>query len=289
MAFIISLLVLIAVTAAISALYGFFEQKLSSAKTEKLILRKEAAERKTITGTITGLLSPVLKSTNPYIANYRNSVEKKIFLAGKPAGYDFGRYIAMQAAAFVIFMVLFFLLFEKFSFLNLIICILISFSIPYLHLNSKIQQRHREISRTLPDVLDLLVLSMEAGLDFSAALNKYLEKGEKGQLHGELFMVQQEMQMGKTRIDALKSMDERLSIPSVNSITTSIIQALELGSSLTPVLKVQAEQLRIQRFQAAEKMAAEAPTKMLFPLLFFIFPTVFIILFGPIILSFLKG
>jgi len=163
------------------------------------------------------------------------------------------------------------------------------FFAPLIWLKSEINKKNKNIFRALPDTLDLLTLCMKAGLDFNAALNKYIEKGEKNTLHYELSLMQKEIQMGKSRIDALNSLVERTKHPELNDVVNSIIQGLKLGTSLAPILNSLSEQLRTKRFQLAEKLAHEAPTKMLFPLIFFIFPTIFVILFGPIILSFLKG
>jgi len=286
----ICFLVLIMVSVIVYNFSYSIELKLKTVKLEKLFKRKEVKiSKKNISDNFIKLITPITKSSNPIIVNYRNLIEQKINIAGNPQGLDFNTIVSIQILVFVFSLILSVLIFETINIIILLLCFILSSGIPILWLNNQIQTRQKNILRNLPDALDLLVLTMEAGLDFSMALNKYIEKGEKGPLRDEFFIVQQEIKMGKTRIEALNSLSERLKIPAVETVINSLVQGLQLGSSLTPILKIQSQQLRIQRFQMAEKLAAEAPTKMLFPLLFFIFPTVFIVLFVPIILSFLKG
>lgn len=160
--------------------------------------------------------------------------------------------------------------------------------LPYLFLMEKVKEKHKRIFRQLPDTLDLLALMMEAGMEFGGALNKLTEL-ERSELTSELFLAQQEMKLGKSRADALTAMAERLKHPQLSASVNSIITSLNIGSSLVPTLKTLSEQFKAERIHLAEKAANEAPLKMMFPLILFIFPTVFIILFGPIILTFLGG
>lgn len=201
---------------------------------------------------------------------------------------NFNVLLSAQVLSSFILALFFSLLFGTNIFL-IIIYLITGFSIPVLWITSKISYKNRLIFKSLPDMLDLLTMCMQAGLDFSAALNKYLEKGQNGPLYTEFATAQSEIQMGKSRVDALQSVIARTCHPELSQVVNSIVQALKLGTSLSPILKSLSGQLRVKRFQIAEKLAHEAPTKMLFPLILFIFPTVFIILFGPIILSFMKG
>nr|WP_236673542.1 type II secretion system F family protein [Comamonas sp. JC664] len=156
-------------------------------------------------------------------------------------------------------------------------------------LNDQVKKRHLLISRALPYSLDLLTLSVEAGLDFTAALAKVVEKGKAGPLREELQLVLKQLKMGKTREEGLKSMIVRVDLPPLTTFVTALIQADKMGTSLGKVLRIQSTQMRIDRTQRAEKLAGEAPVKMLFPLIACIFPTVFMVLFGPIVFQFMFG
>ncbi len=160
---------------------------------------------------------------------------------------------------------------------------------PLIWVNDQVKKRHLQISRALPYNLDLLTLSVEAGLDFTAALAKVVEKGKGGPLREELQMVLKQLKMGKTREEALKSMIVRVDLPALTTFVTALIQADKMGTSLGKVLRIQSTQMRIERTQRAEKLANEAPVKMLFPLVACIFPTVFMVLFGPIVFALMFG
>lgn len=228
----------------------------------------------------------ILNSSSPLIKNYKNKIEPLLKLA-QIQNMNLEKFFLLQILAGFVSM-LFFVVILGVDLFFVPVCIIGAFILPVFWLKSKIKQRNKIIFRTLPDVLDTIILCIKAGLDFSAALNKYVEKGQKGPLYDELFTVQKQIQMGKNRTEALEEMIERTQHPQLTEVVNSLVQSLKLGSSVVNVLKSQSEQLRIKRFQLAEKLAHEAPTKLLFPLVFFIFPTVFIILFVPIILSFLK-
>ncbi len=162
------------------------------------------------------------------------------------------------------------------------------FYIPLFLNKDKVKARHKAIFRQLPDVLDMLTLMIEAGLDFNSSLGKIIES-EKGPLIDEFAIAQQEVRLGKARADAFTSMIERIKYVPLNTVINSISLAIKTGGSLAPTLRVLSEQFRTERSQMAEKMAAEAPIKLMGPLVMLIFPTIFIILFGPIILSFMNN
>ena len=145
------------------------------------------------------------------------------------------------------------------------------------------EKRGRSILRALPFVLDLLTLSVEAGMDFMSAVRRNCEQRAMDPLNEELLRMQREIQIGATRKIAFRNLSERVRIPQIRTLCSALIQADELGVSLGSILRIQAEQLRRERFERAEKLAQEAPTKMLFPLLLFIFPATLIVLLGPII------
>ena len=157
------------------------------------------------------------------------------------------------------------------------------FMYPSMWLTRVLKDRHQSIGRSLPFVLDLLTLSVEAGMDFMSALQRNVDRASIDALNEELIRVVREIQLGKTRRDSLKDLSERVNLPDLRSVVNSLIQADELGVSIGAILRIQADQMRQRRFERAEKLANEAPVKMLGPLMFFIFPAVFIILMGPIV------
>jgi tight adherence protein C len=151
------------------------------------------------------------------------------------------------------------------------------------------RKRMRLIPAELPEAIDLLTLVMQAGLDFQVALAHYLERAPQGPLRAELSIVQSEIRTGTSRIDALRHFAERVPDRDVRETARAIIQGIELGSSLVPILRAQAKSLRKRRAFEAEKRAAVAPLKLMVPLFVFIFPTLFIVLFGPVVLTIMRG
>ena len=165
---------------------------------------------------------------------------------------------------------------------------MLGFYLPNLWLNRKITQRKAEITRALPDVLDLLTISVEAGLGFDAAIHKVTEKWDNA-LTREFRRVLSEMRMGKARRDALRDLVTRTDVADVNTFIAAIIQADQLGVSISNVLHVQAEQMRTRRRQRAEEAAHKAPIKMIFPMVFLIFPAMYVIILGPAIPTMLNS
>jgi tight adherence protein C len=160
---------------------------------------------------------------------------------------------------------------------------------PWVWLQSERTRRHRAIERALPHVLDLLTLSVEAGMDFMAGLRRIIDRRRLDPLGEELLQVFHEIKVGKTRRQALRDMGQRVDNADVTIVTLALIQADELGVGLGTVLRIQADQMRQRRFQRAEKLAHEAPVKMLFPLILFIFPSVIIILLGPFLVKVIQS
>ena len=161
--------------------------------------------------------------------------------------------------------------------------ILLAYGYPLMWLRSTLRKRHLAILRALPFVLDLLTLSVEAGMDFMSALQRNCERRRIDPLNEELIRMVREIQVGTPRRVALRNMAERVRQPDLKGVTHALIQADELGVSIGSILRIQSDQLRSRRFDRAEKLANEAPVKMLGPLMLCIFPAVFVILLGPII------
>ncbi len=160
---------------------------------------------------------------------------------------------------------------------------------PRLWLRAALRKRHEAVVKALPFVLDLLTLSVEAGMDFMSALQRNCASRKMDPLNEELLRMTKEVQVGLSRRVALGNMAERVKEPNLKSVAFALIQADELGVSIGSVLRIQSEQMRERRFDRAEKLAHEAPTKMLGPLMLCIFPAVFIILLGPILAQAMKG
>jgi len=167
--------------------------------------------------------------------------------------------------------------------------LILGYVMPWLWLRDRERARKRAIRRDLPYALDLLTLSVEAGLDFTSALARIVRRRPDTALSEELNETLRQVQMGVPRAESLRDLTERVQMEEMFSVTSALIQADELGASLGPILRVQADTFRVRRAQAAEKAAMEAPVKLLFPLICFFFPATFIIIFGPIFLRFLYG
>ncbi|NTV53222.1 MAG: type II secretion system F family protein [Candidatus Firestonebacteria bacterium] len=163
------------------------------------------------------------------------------------------------------------------------------FFLPDLWLNEQDTKRRRSLMRELPEWLDLLSACMQAGMGFEQAVAVILERGRPGALATELTDMMRNLRMGQSRRDALQIMARRVDEQDFTTFVTALVQAERLGVSLAETLKTQAAQLRQKRSQQVEKQALEAPIKLLFPLIAFIFPVVFLILFGPIIVRFMQG
>jgi len=161
--------------------------------------------------------------------------------------------------------------------------------LPDLWLYRAVRRRHLSIVKSLPFVLDLLTLSVEAGMDFISALQRNCQSRHLDPLNEELLRMTKEIQVGLSRREALRNMSDRVRQGDLKAVAYALIQADELGVSIGAILRIQAEQLRSRRFDRAEKLANEAPTKMLAPLMLCIFPAVFIILLGPVLAQAMKG
>lgn len=160
---------------------------------------------------------------------------------------------------------------------------LLGFFLPVVWLGSRIRRRQDEIIKTLPDALDLLTISVEAGLPFDGAMQRVAEKWDN-ELSRAFQRMLTEMRVGKSRREALRDMSDRMEVPDVTSFVAALIQADQLGISIAKVLRIQSEQMRIKRRQRAEEKAQQAPIKMLLPMTFLIFPTILIVILGPALL-----
>lgn len=214
------------------------------------------------------------------------AVQRKLALAGNPYRWTPSDYLGVKAfAALVLGGLLFFLMTiggePGYAFVFGGVGLAFGWFGPELLLRSKTQSRQKQIQRALPDALDLLVISVEAGLGFDAAIQRLVDKKDDA-LATEFARVLAEMRVGRSRRDALKDLVLRTQVPDLNNFVGAILQAEQLGVSVTKVLTVQAEQMRVIRRQRAEEKAAQLQLKLIFPLAIFIFPALCVVIMGPI-------
>lgn len=154
------------------------------------------------------------------------------------------------------------------------------FIFPNVWLDRKIKARRKEVMKSLPDAIDLLTISVESGLGFDPALQRVAEKWDNA-LTREFARVLSEMRIGKTKRESLREMAIRCDEDGLTTFVSSVIQADTLGVPITQVLRIQSEAMRVRRRQRAEELAAKAPLKMLFPMVFLIFPALYVVILGP--------
>ena len=222
-------------------------------------------------------------------------IQNRLSLAGRPGNLTVNGFISLKLASGVIFGVLSFLLF---SFANMtpplitgftghvVLAVVVGFlgyMFPDLWLRQKVGARQKEIRLALPNALDLLTISVEAGLGFDAALVRVTEK-YKNALAEEFTQVLNEVRLGRPRLEALDDMGRRVGVEELHSFIQALIQSEQLGVGIAKVLRIQSEEMRRKRRQRAEEQAAQASLKMLFPMIGCIFPTIFIVLMGPAVL-----
>jgi tight adherence protein C len=216
--------------------------------------------------------------------------ERKVIMAGNPFNLSIRDWINLQVMVilglpFVTVGISFYLsLGVRTTVFIIIIEVCLGFLFPNLLLNRKIKDRQKSILNALPDVLDLLTVSVEAGLGFDGALAKVIDK-MPGPIADEFDNVLNEMKVGKQKKDAMKDMAERVNINDLTTFVGSIIQADQLGVSIGNVLRIQSDQMRGKRRQRAKEKAMKAPVKMLIPMILFIFPTIFSVLIGPVVIK----
>ncbi len=227
---------------------------------------------------------------------YIDKVRQKFSYMGRndPSAVD--RFLALRAAtvvgAFLVFVFVFvvnvtpFTGKMQFAVGGLLMAVLLIG--PDSVINRKVEERQHQIQRSLPDVLDLLTISVEAGLGFEQALDRVIH-AVPGPLSDEFSRMLGETRAGAARADAMRAMDERCNTPELRSFVLAIIQADTFGVSIGRVLRAQAEEMRIKRRQLAQERAQKAPVKMLLPMVFCIFPALFLVILGPAMLSITKS
>ena len=255
---------------------------------EELELQQPFVERtlRPLANRLSGTMTRVTSSS------FSDRTERRLALAGNPGDMRVADWLGIKAIGAIVGTILFFLLFfvinilslpPVISFLMLPVGALFGYTLPEFWLGRRVRARQHAILLMIPDALDLLTISVRAGLGFDAALGKVVEKLQ-GPLSDEFRRALAEVRVGKARREALRDIVPRTEVVPLTNFIGAIIQAEQLGVSISKVLQVQSEQLRIERRQRAEEMAAKAPIKMLFPLVGCIFPSLFIVILGPAII-----
>ena len=244
------------------------------------------------------VIYPVLRQFGEMAAkntpqNALQETTRKLELAGKAGFVDAPMFLASRFVAAGVLAVGVFLAFglpgsilaAPFSraLLYAIIASALGFFFPQLWLSEQIKKRQLEVRKAMPDALDLLTICVEAGLGFDAAMSNVAEKWEN-ELSMAFGRAIREIQLGKVRREALKTMADRIDLAEMTSFVAAIIQSEQLGVSMAKVLRIQAEQMRMRRRQYAEELAHQAPVKMLIPMIVFIFPSIFIVLMTPAVI-----
>ncbi len=223
---------------------------------------------------------------------YVEKVKQKLVYAGMPDQSAVDRFLGVRVVT-VALAVLSFLLLFVFNLLGLSgnlrlavpgLLVLVLVLGPDSWLNRKVADRQHEIQITLPDVMDLLVISVEAGLGFEQAIDRVVNS-VPGPLSDEFSRMLGETRAGASRADAMRAMDDRCNVPELRSFVMAIIQADQFGVSIGRVLRGQADEMRIKRRQLAQERAQKAPVKMLIPMVFCIFPALFVVVIGPAIMN----
>jgi tight adherence protein C len=219
----------------------------------------------------------------------RSRVDKRIIHAGNPWNLNFFSLLAVQILVGGLVLLLSLFLFRLLQvgavrmWFVIMLLTLVGFYLPYFIVSSKADSRQQVIRRALPDVLDLLLVSVEAGLGFDMAMKKVTQQ-MPGPLSAEIKSALDEIRMGGSREGAFRGIARRSGVSELSSFISSIIQAEQLGSNIANTLRVQSEFMRQKRRQRAEEMATKAPVKLIFPLIIFIFPALFVVIVGPAVI-----
>lgn len=243
---------------------SFFRKKGSDYYTKKLSTKNEEKLEKSL-----------LKMGNPWnITSAEFQFYLFLFRISFPVSIGIiGKLIGIKPLAIIIL---------------ILACIVMGIFLPHLFINLKIKRRYETALKELPDFLDLLTVSLEAGLGFDLALNKVISKSN-GVLASEFHICLEEIRLGKGRRDSFIGLKERLSFPSFVSLINSILQGEKLGMSMVQIFRIKSQEERDKRRQRAEEAAMKVPIKILFPLVFFIFPSLFIVLLGPVAIELING
>lgn len=223
---------------------------------------------------------------------YTDKVRRKFIFAGRGSADDVDRFLAVRAITVVLVPIMFVVFYvwnplQMKGFMQFLMFAIICFALlvgPDARISKQVDARQHELQVTLPDILDLLTISVEAGLGFEQALDRTIS-AVPGALSEEFARMLGEVRAGASRGDAMRALEQRTNVPEVRSFVLAIIQADTFGVSIGRVLRAQAEEMRIKRRQLAQERAQKAPVKMLIPMVFCIFPALFVVVIGPAIIN----
>jgi tight adherence protein C len=256
-------------------------RRLASLATRDEVLSTGLSER---------ALAPIVEKLGSFALRFTpqgwvTKAQHKLVLAGRAERMDGNTWAAMRIIALIGALVLFFVVQGAFTtpmtkLMAFTLLMAIGFFGPEAMLNRRIDDRRKDMERSLPDIIDLLVISVEAGLGFEAAMGRVVQ-AVPGELSREFSRMLQETRVGVSRHKALRSMAERTDVDDLNAFILALIQADQFGVSIARMLRVQADEMRIRRRQRAQEKAFAAPVKLVFPLVLCIFPSMFVVLLGP--------
>ena len=260
-------------------------RRLASLSTREDVLQSDFSER---------AVAPVMQGIGRFALRFTPTgwvakAQHKLVLAGWAERMDGNTWAAIRIIAIVVSIVLTFLAVPivDSATMKLVVgglLLVIGFFGPEASLNRAIDDRRKEMEKQLPDIIDLLVISVEAGLGFEAAMGRVVQN-VPGELSREVQRTLQETRVGVSRHEALRNMSERTDVDDLNSFILALIQADQFGVSIARMLRVQAEEMRVRRRQRIQEKAFAAPVKMIFPMLLCIFPSIFIVILGPAVMN----
>lgn len=283
-------------TFAVMLFYSFFDSEETRESFQRLNNNSKNRNSNQKPSVLLKLAMPAIISLGSVISTLplskmREDENKKLILAGRPAGLTADEYLASQIVSLIVAIFIGWFFDSELDMtptLTLAFAAL-GFIYPKIWLKGVILKRRQRIFRDLPDTLDLLRLATDAGMDLNSAMKVVAEKGREGPLLTELDQVEKEISLGKTRKEAFRAFADRIAMTEVNTFVLALIQAEQLGASIGPVLKAQSEMARTRRWQLAEAVVNKLPMKMLGPLVIFIFPSSFIVLFTPLLIQWFQS
>lgn len=282
--------------------YVFFNRYHQEENMSNSEVLKSWAKFLSVLGPLTIFLNQINKQlfASGSLANYKNLLSERLKFVDKNSSTDADSFIVLQELLGGVTLLLGLMLLpllkqqDSVSFFAILAFAILMFAVGpmfmYLLLSNQITQKKRTILKSWPFALDLIAISVQAGMDIVRAIELFVQnRSKKEPLTMEFKCFLDELNLGKRRSDALLDMGKRLESPNINSVIVDIVQAEQMGTPLAAVLKMESREYRSRRAQIAEKKALEAPVKMLFPLLFCIFPSVFVVLLGPLLIQFMSG
>lgn len=253
------------------------------------LIERISPEAKTLKSTWRKWLKPLISLSQVIASGLKLEEGLRKRLASAKVRLAPSEYFAIKIGIIIAGLVITYFTFAKLDFLKVGIAILLGYSISDIWLMRRIRLRKRAIARILPETVDLLGLCIEAGLNFTTAMHWVIEKTRLNPLLEELSFVLEEIRWGKSRTQALKDMSKRLNIPEVSSFVQVLVQAERMGTPVSETFMIISEDTRLRRFHQGERIAMQAPIKILMPLIFCILPVIGIIIGGPILLQFMRG